>query len=373
MVKMNYSIPWWKVEFGEEEFSSLRDAYFNKNISQAIVTERLELEFSQALGIPYAIAVPNGSSALLLSMMALGISKGDEVIIPDRTWIAGANAILLLGAVPVIVDVDPLNDSLIDLKAVERAITPKVKAIMPVHLNGHCVDMDGMITIAKNNNLYIIEDACQALFSGYAGTKGDVGCFSFSMGKLLSAGQGGMVVTKNKELYDKMKILKLQGAGNNLEPSYKMLGFNFKVTDLMASLLIPQLRKRKELINSLWKIYSLYSRGLNGCNILELTRWRENEVPLYVEIKTSKREEMIDFLIKKRIQTRRALPPLHTASYFPSEGNYKYSTDSSEKGLFLPSGMGQSEEDIQRVIGIIRIFENEIMENEEHKDRTSCC
>ena len=174
-------ISWWRTSFGDGEVEKLRESVQKECIGQGLVTEEFEEEISLALNVPFVVATTNGSAALYMALLSLGIGHGDEVIIPNRTWIASANAILLTGAKVVLVDVRS-DLPLIDVAQIQSKITTQTKALMPVHLNGRSADMQGIQRLAEKFGIPIIEDACQAFFSsnfnGYLGTQSDVGCFS---------------------------------------------------------------------------------------------------------------------------------------------------------------------------------------------------
>ena len=201
-------VSWWRTSLGEEEIQKLRQSVSEEHISQGPVTEEFETRFAEALNVPYAVATTSGSVAILLALMALGIGRDDEVIMPDRTWIATAHAALFLGAKPVLVDVRP-DVPTIDVAQIKSKITDRTKAIIPVHINGRGGDMEEIQTLAIEYGLLVVEDACQALFSknsaGFLGTQSDAGCFSLGVGKLISTGQGGVVVTRSRDTYEKLK------------------------------------------------------------------------------------------------------------------------------------------------------------------------
>src|SRR5579864_464500 len=163
-VTNTYHIPWWRTEFGQPEVQRLTDAIANEHISQGPVTAEFEARLADALGVRYCIATTSGSMALLVALMALGIDRDDEVIVPNRTWIASAHAVAMLGAKVVLVDVLSSVPTM-DLAQARRKITGRTKAIMPVHLNGRAVDMEAVVALAREYGIAVVEDASQALFS----------------------------------------------------------------------------------------------------------------------------------------------------------------------------------------------------------------
>jgi dTDP-4-amino-4,6-dideoxygalactose transaminase len=224
----------------EQEMSDVvRSGYF---ILGPKVAE-LEKQVAAYCQVPYAVGVSSGTDALLLALMAADIGPGDEVITSTYTFFATAGSIVRTGAKPVFVDIDPVTFNM-DLEQTKAAITSKTKAIMPVHLYGQCVDMTPLQDLAKEHNLTIIEDACQAIGSEFKGQRagglGDFGCFSFFPTKNLGGfGDAGMVTTRSMELYEKMKVLRVHG----MEPKYyhKMVGGNFRIDALQAAVILAKL------------------------------------------------------------------------------------------------------------------------------------
>ena len=184
------------------------------------------------LGVRYCVATTSGSMALLMALMVLGIGRDDEVIVPNRTWIASAHAVAMLGAKVVLADVLPGVPTL-DLAQARRKITGRTKAIMPVHLNGRAVDMEAVALLASEYGLRVVEDTSQALFSrnaaGYLGTQSDAGCFTLSVAKLVSTGQGGFIVTNNNSSYEKLKLIRSHGVSDVIECVVHRVGIQFQV------------------------------------------------------------------------------------------------------------------------------------------------
>ena len=201
----------WKICFGEDEIDRIADSIKHEYISMGPVTSNFEEMLAQKLGVLYVLATSNGSSAMLMSLMAADIKPGDEVIVPNRSWIATAHAPLLLGAKIVLVDVEA-DRPIIDATKIEEKITKRTRAIMPVHLNGRSADMETVNRIAAAYGLKVIEDAAQAFCSrnraGFLGTQSFSGCFSLSINKIISAGQGGFIVARDKNVYEKLKLMR---------------------------------------------------------------------------------------------------------------------------------------------------------------------
>ena len=355
-------ISWWRTSFGDREVEKLRESVQKECIGQGLVTEEFEEEISLALNVPFVVATTNGSAALYMALLSLGIGHGDEVIIPNRTWIASANAILLTGAKVVLVDVRS-DLPLIDVAQIQSKITTQTKALMPVHLNGRSADMQGIQRLADKFGIPIIEDACQAFFSsnssGYLGTQSDVGCFSLGLTKLVSTGQGGFVVTKNRDVYERLKCIRNHGVTDEFTESYDQFGFNFKFTDLLASFGLVQLSCVSKRIVHLNKIYAKYESAISKFKCVNLlpVNVLNGEIPLYVEVLCPERKELENFLHFHNIQARIVPPDLSTSSCIKDDGSFPNSIRFSDQGLYLPCGPEQPLENIDFVIDTLYDFE----------------
>jgi perosamine synthetase len=356
------AIDWWRTSFGSKEIRSLANSISNEHISQGSVTAEFEAKFSQALNVPYAVATTSGSVALLMALMALGIQRGDEVILPNRTFIATAHAALLLGAKVVLVDVLPDIPAL-DVSQVRRKITRKTKAIMPVHLCGRAVDMEEVQKIARDYGLVVVEDACQAMFSKnatvYLGTQSDAGCFSLGVTKLLSVGQGGVVVTHRKDVYEKLKLIRNHGVRDTFAADYQHLGFNFKFTDMMASIGLVQLTRLTERIARLNTIFGTYiSAFTEFAPFIKMIPVKsfQGELPLYIEALCHDRLRLMRHLESHSIRARPFLPDLHLSPHLNNRGEFPNSQKFCQQGIFLPTGPSQSMDNIRRVIEVLRTF-----------------
>ena len=355
-------ISWWRTSFGDREVEKLRESVQKECIGQGLVTEEFEEEISLALNVPFVVATTNGSAALYMALLSLGIGHGDEVIIPNRTWIASANAILLTGAKVVLVDVRS-DIPLIDVAQIQSKITTQTKALMPVHLNGRSADMQGIQRLAEKFGIPIIEDACQAFFSsnssGYLGTQSDVGCFSLGVTKLVSTGQGGFVVTKNRDVYERLKCIRNHGVTDEFTESYDQFGFNFKFTDLLASFGLVQLSRVSKRIVHLNKIYAKYESAISKFKCVNLlpVNVLNGEIPLYAEVLCPERKELENFLHFHNIQARIVPPDLSLSSCFKDDGSFPNSIRFSDQGLYLPCGPEQPLENIDFVIDTLYDFE----------------
>ncbi|MCT7487122.1 aminotransferase class I/II-fold pyridoxal phosphate-dependent enzyme [Aliarcobacter cryaerophilus] len=233
------------------EFKYLTDAFMSTWISSSgEYIGRFENEFSKYSDCKYGVACSNGTVAIHLALVALGIGEGDEVIVPDLTFAATINTVLHANATPVIVDVEE-NSWCIDPKEIEKAITPKTKAIIPVHIYGQACDMDSIMKIAKKHNLKVIEDCAEAHGAMYSGQKvgsfGDIGCFSFYGNKVITTGEGGMCVTNSFELDEKMRVLRDHGMSKTKRYWHDVIGYNYRMTNLQAAIGLAQLERIEDI------------------------------------------------------------------------------------------------------------------------------
>ena len=362
MKNKNELIPWWRINFSEDDIAKVSDSIRNEKISMGSVTEEFECRMAEALDIPYVVATSSGSVALLMSMMALDIKAGDEVIIPNRTWIATANAPMLLGAKPVLVDVLP-DRPIMDTSLIKEKINSRTKAIIPVQLCGCAVNMDEVWEIANQNNIAVVEDTAQGLFSKYngifMGTQSEIGCFSMAISKLVSTGQGGFTVTRNKKLYEQMRLIRTHGVVNvNTATPFTRMGFNFRYTDIHASIGLVQLDKVGDRIENLIKLYERYKSGLSGLDFLKLipVDIENGEIPLYIEILVEERERLVEYLLLNNIETRLFYPDLDSAIHLECKGDFPNAHLFGRQGLFLPSGPDQPVENIDRVLRLLQKY-----------------
>jgi len=362
---MRQTIPWFKTSFGQGEIDKISESINNECISQGVVTEQFEAEIAKKVGMPHVVATTSGSVALIMSMMALDIGKNDEVIVPNRTWIATAHAPLFVGAKTVLAEVrDDIPQ--FDMEKLRKKITPKTKVIIPVHLNGRSEDMKTLRKIADEHNLYIVEDACQGFLSkngdGYLGTQSDIACFSLGVTKLMATGQGGFLLTQDAKICDKLQKLRWHGAGTNIEPEYKFLGCNFKFNDILASIGLVQLAKIQKKIDHLHLVYDTYLEGIKDFSFIRMLEVKksEGEIPLYVETICNDAERLSQFLHQKGIDDRPFLPNLDTARYFGNSDSYPVSENYAKNGMYLPCGPAQPLENVNLVLEALKDYSRQL-------------
>lgn len=358
---MSKRISWWRTSFGRDEARKIAESIANEHISQGLVTEAFEKAVAEKLGIPYVVATTSGSMAIVISLLAAGVKPGDEVIVPNRTWIATAHAPLLLGAKPVLVDVEP-GQPIIDVKQIENKITKKTKVILPVHLNGRSVDISKINKIAKKHNLLVIEDAAQSFCSKnksvFLGTQSFAGCFSLAVAKIISTGQGGFVVTKNKKIYEELKLIRTHGITDFINVTYHRFGFNFRFTDIQASIGIVQLKQVEKRVENVIKIYKKYAESIKDLPFLKLipVDLKSGEVPIYIEVLCPQRDKLVKYLDKHGVQTRPFYPDLNLSPYLKTPEKFPNSEVFGKQGLFLPCGPAQPLENVDRVIKVLKGF-----------------
>jgi len=338
--------------------------------SEAKKTKKFERLFCNFTKSKFACAVTSGTTGLFLALKALDIERGDEVIVPDLTFVASANAVVETGAKPIFVDIESRSLN-IDLEKIEQKITKKTKAIMIVNFNGRVTDFTRLRNIAKKKNLKIIEDAAHSLGSWYKnmhqGTIGDIGVFSFSTPKIITTGQGGMIVTNNKKLYSKCVQLKdfgrKQGVKTNMKNSFdhEIIGYNFKFTEFQAAVGISQMQKLKKRITIKRKMFKRYYNSLSNLNDIEFLETDLKKItPWMIDIllKSEKqRDELINYLLKNGIETRIFYPPIHKLTpYKKSSNEFKVTNDVSKRGLWLPSSSTLKDKEIDFICKKIHLF-----------------
>jgi|SRR5271157_722898 len=337
--------------------------------SQGGFVTRFEKRFAEFIGMEEAFAVSNGTVALHLALTALGIGAGNEVIVPDLTFAASVNAILYTGATPVLVDVCP-DTWTMDPGAVARAITPKTKAIMPVHLYGHPCHMDEIRAIAADAGCLIVEDCAESLGSEYKGAKtgslGDAGCFSFFGNKVLTTGEGGMVVFKDREAGKRARILRDHGMSPARRYWHEYVGFNYRLTNLQAAVGVAQMERIGKLFNmrdTIFAEYDQHLKGIEGIELLPRSPWGRHVPWLYCILLSdidhrSTRDEMIAHLKSHGIQTRPLFYPIHEMPPYrhlsPPGARYPVSERLSYSGISLPSGYSLTASDIRYICSALK-------------------
>lgn len=351
--------------FGPEEIEAV-NKYMQSGgwITEYKKTREFEQMLATYLGVKHCSFVANGTVSLMLALAAIGIEKGDEVIVPDYTFVATATAVEIFGAKAVFVDIE--KESLcMDFEKMKEAITEKTKAVMLVSMNARYPKrIKDFVSFCQKNNIWLIEDAAQSLgstaYGKFLGTYGDIGSFSFSMPKIISTGQGGAVVTENAELFEKMRKIRNFGRESTEVDHFVIKGWNFKVTDLQAVIGIEQLKKLDWRVKRKKELGRLYYSLLKDIPEIELipTDFRETALCSFdILVKEQKhRKPLMDFLKENGIGTRPAYPPLHSEPAFGYPGDFPVTEDISARGLWLPSSVNLGDDDVRHIVSKIEEF-----------------
>ena len=352
--------PW----INNEELKQLKRVIDSTFVTEHKLTKEFEEKIKDLTGSKYAVSITNGTAALYCCLKALDIGPGDEVIVPDLTFIASANAVIMAGAKPVFCDVTK-NNFCFSVKSAEKVLTKNTKAIMPVHLYGQSANMKEIMEFAKNKNLFVIEDAAQGVGVKYenkhVGTFGDCGILSFYGNKTITCGEGGIILTDNEDLAKKCYRLKNHGRDGKGIFVHEHIGFNFCFTEMQAAIGLAQLTKLNKIIEIKKNIHDRYVDGLSDVTELAIPSVDKKIEPVhwFTSILTDKREELQNYLSSQNIQTRLFFYPLHKQpcyEYMKIDNEFPNCLEAFEKGLSLPSAYSLTPEMQDVVINSIRKF-----------------
>lgn len=319
-------IPWAKPNFIGNEKKFVIDALKSTWVSGGPYVNKFESEFSKKIKSKYIITTSNGTTSLNLALLGLKIGRDDEVIVPDFTFVAPGNVVLQVGATPVFADVDK-NTWCIDPQSIENSITPNTKAIIAVHVYGNVCDMDKIMKIAKERNLYVIEDAAESAFSKYkekyAGTFGEVGCFSFQATKTITMGEGGAVSTTNKNLFKIMKKIRNHGMTSK-RYWHDIIGYNYRLTNLQAAIGCAQLQNLETILKNKKRILNSYLNKLKNVRGISFQFIPKDVKPILwavaIKIDSEKlkinRDYLMKELLKKGIETRPGFYPFSVMPFY---------------------------------------------------------
>ena len=345
--------PW----IGKEELDNVTEAVKSGWVSsKGEFIGAFEKKFAEYFGTSHGISTSSGTAALHMALLALGVKPGDEVIVPSLTFIATANTAVHCGATPVFVDSHP-EYWCMDPEKLEQAITEKTKAIVPVHVYGHPCDMDPIMEISEKHSIPIVEDCAQAHGATYKkkriGSFGTINCFSLFGNKMITTGEGGMCLTNNAELDDKLRMLRDHGMVRTKEYRHVVMGYNYRMTNLQAALGIAQLGKIDRIISEKNTIVAQYNALLSGVATLPpKMEWAEPTCWMYTAL-VNNRDQVITALKDQEIETRPLLLPIHKQPIYPTSLTLPVSESLYEKGISLPTFVGLKSEEIKQICDIV--------------------
>lgn len=372
-------IPVTKPYFGQEELEALREPLMTGWVTQGPKVKEFEEAVSLYTAASHARATTSCTTALHLALLACGVGPGDEVIVPSFTFVASANAVEYVGAKPVFVDID-LDTFNVDASQIAKAVTRRTKALMPVHLFGLCADMDPVMQIARKHQLRVIEDAACAIGAYYngrhAGTFGDAGCFSFHPRKSITTGEGGMVVTNDPEIAQKVEILRNHGAEVSdlarhegkglLLPQYSRLGFNYRMSDLLAAVGKVQLGRLDWLVSERRRRAQRYTEALSGVQGIKLPlepagyfHVYQSYVVLLMDDGRLSRDALAERLAGEGIATRQGTHAVHTLGFYASKYTHRpqdfpNALTADRQSLTLPLYPQMTDDDQEYVVDRVR-------------------
>lgn len=375
----NEGIPLTTPYFNNNEIDLLRECLQSGWVTQGPLTNKFELMVAKRHGAKYALAVNSCTSALHLSMLALDLKPGDEIIVPAFTWVTSANCAEYVGAVPVFADIK-LDTYNLDPRSFKLAITARTRAVIVTHLFGLSAEMDEIIDISRRYKLFVVEDAACGIGTTYhgkpVGVIGDIGCFSFHPRKIITTGEGGMIITNKSILADKISALRNHGSKGNPGPvrkirpylmgKFNFLGFNFRLSDIQASVGVAQMNKLDILLKDRIRVALLYKKFFSGVDNLLLPPSLENYEHTYQSyvIRLTKggkavRNRIMDVLIAKGIQTRPGTHAVHRLGFYRNKysikpGDFPNAIKGEDETISLPIYYGMSEKSIIYIVKVLK-------------------
>lgn len=313
---MSYKISQVFIDSGKEEYAYIKDVMHSKWFTEGKYAKKFIEKIKDITGSHYVLPVSNGTLGLYVALLSMNLPKGSEVLIPSFTFFGSASSVYFAGLKPVFVDVDAKN-YMATFENYSKKVSKNTSAIMPVHIYGLSCDMDPIIKFAKRNKLKIIEDAAQAIgvkYNGkHCGTLGDVGVISFFADKTIAMGEGGAVLTNNKNIYKRLKLIRNQGRPNSGTFIHPEFGMNFRITDMQSAIGFAQLKNLKKKINNKVRLFERYKSNLKNCKNVEIISQPKysNFAPFRFAFRSKIKKKISHVLEKNKIQTRSFFFPMH--------------------------------------------------------------
>lgn len=355
-------IPLSQPSIGQKEAEYVRHCLETTWISSVgEYVDRFEAAFAEITGAKHAVTCANGTVALHMALVALGVEPGDEILVPTLTFVAPANAAIYCGARPVFVDIE--RDIWgIDPARLEASITPRTRGIIAVHLRGHPADMNAIRAIANRHGLFVVEDAAQAhgaqVDGQTVGSIGDVGTFSFFGNKMITTGEGGMLTTNDDAVADRVRLLKNQGMTKEHRYWHTVVGYNYRMTNVQAAIGLAQLERFNELLSRHREVAGWYREELGGVRGLRWQAerdWARHAWWQFVAVAEDdfgcERDTVLELLRRSGIDARRIYYPLHTLPIYKdsARGEFPVAEDLANRGICLPTWSGLTRDDVHFV------------------------
>ncbi len=352
--------PWFDEREAEAVYEYMKSGGW---VTEFRKTRRFEEMIAEYTGARYCSVVNNGTVSLTLALIACGVGAGDEVVVPDLTMVATANAVKLAGAEVVFADIRR-DDLCMDFQRMREAISPRTRAVVLVTFNGRYPEnMEEFVSFCRERELRLVEDAAQSLGSfkdgRHLGTFGDIGSFSFSAPKVISTGQGGALVTDDEDLIECIRKLRDFGRPRGGCDEYLTMGWNFKFTDLQAVVGVEQMKKLPWRVQRKREIYRMYRDQLEDVPGVSLIPTNlQNTSPWFMDVlvQDGRREELAAYLKERAIGTRPFYPALHSQPVYGRDGRYPNAESVSRQGLWLPSSSRLEDQTVRRICTEIRGF-----------------
>lgn len=360
---INQMEPWFDEKEADACYEYMKSGGWVMEHKKTREFEKMICDYTKAI---YCHIVNNGTIALSIALLAVGIKPGDKVIAPDLTMIASVNSVKLIGAEFILVDVEEKTLCL-DINKTEKLIKKdkNIKAVIHVSLMTRCNDIERLVEICNSNNVYLIEDSAQSLGSFYKnrhlGTFGDIGSFSFSMPKIISTGQGGALITDNRELSDKIWQIKNFGRDRGGIDIHNIFGINSKTTDVQSVIGIEQMKKLPYRVNRIREMWDLYYEKLSDHKDIFMIKTENPKwIPWLIDIYVENRSDLALFLKSKNIGTRPIYPPIHSQRVYPELNGMSFPISEyySNMGLWLPSSTKLTNEQILYICNCVKQFYN---------------